>query len=680
MKIHFLLSLVLSILVFVSFVSAETYVASVKIVGVDKEGRGIVGNITVEIQPGRGRILVDTQPLQGIYTQNSERTAVKVAKDITKFDFSNYDVIYTIYTEGATNVEGPSAGGAMTIATIAAIQGKTVSPAFSMTGTIEDDHSIGKVGEILAKAKAAADSGVTVFLIPEGQGTQMQYVRKVRTPSPGWRIETIEPVPINVIEYAKENLNMNIYEVKNIEEALRYAFQDIPLSTNITPQNIELPPPSSFISPVKAYSDFEFFARSAISRAEANYQKAKNKMSSTILPDDVNGGLDILLKNSKDLLDDANKLIDSGYKYSAGNNAFKSSIYSQTIIDLANYYSSPANTRSLVIENKLNQLKGDLAAAKDYVEKRVEGYMCDPNNFEWSVFAIQRITYAENRINEISIEDPGNAFFDMNVANEWIKIAREFANKFSVIEGNTSCISDFETKARILIDEAENNINTAESLGAESVSNAKPYLQAAKKEYERGWYVAAMFDATTAKARASVSSEFEDASLEQLYEAFNKTHVVPSGLISTIFYEHSVYTMYLAIKENSRDDGVESLQILQTSKDTEEVYKYVNNRLSGLPTFPVLKWRIDNAILNQLILFVLVSLLVFLTLYSINLRNRVKQIEDSMEKNKIKMNEIEKEIKKNIEKDLKSRLKRKEINKKQYEILKKRFNRITISK
>lgn len=637
MRNYFLLSVIIFFVIFINAVSAETYTASIKIVGVDKEGRGIEGNVTVEIQPGKGRILVDTKPLQGIYTQDSERTAVKVAKDITHFDFSNYDVIYTIYTEGATNVEGPSAGGAMAIATIAAIQNKSISPAFSMTGTIEEDHSIGKVGEILAKAKAAADSGVTVFLIPEGQGTQMQYVRKVRTPSPGWRIETIEPVPINVIEYAKKNLGMNIYEVRNIEEALKYAFQNIPSSTNRKNRTEELLLPSSFTSPIKSYSEFEFFARTAISRAEINYQKAKNKLSSTVLPDDVSAELDILLKKSKDLLDEANKLIDSGYKYSAGNNGFKSSIYSQTVIDLANYYSNSANTRNLVIENKLNQLKDDITTAKNYVEKRIGGYMCDPNNFEWSVIAIQRITYAENRINEITIDDPGSAFFDMNVANEWINIARQFADKFSAIENNTSCMSGFETKVRTLIDEAENNINIANSLGAESAGNAKPYLEAAKIEYDRGWYIAAMFDAASAKARASVSSKYENTDFDQIYDVFNKTQLVPSNLISTLFYEHSIYTMYLAIKENSRMDGLESLQILQTAKETEDVYNYVYSRLSGLPSPLAIKWKIDNVILNQLIVFILVSLLVFLILYTINLRRTLKEMKDSMHKDKRKL-------------------------------------------
>ncbi|NCS70700.1 MAG: hypothetical protein GW780_00855, partial [Candidatus Aenigmarchaeota archaeon] len=122
-----------------SLASAANYESFVNVVGVDNQGKGIIGNVTVEIQPGKGRILVDTKPLQGIYTQDSERIAVKIASEITGFDFSNYDVIYSIITSNAHVIDGPSAGGALALATIAAVQEKDISHSFAMTGTIEDD-------------------------------------------------------------------------------------------------------------------------------------------------------------------------------------------------------------------------------------------------------------------------------------------------------------------------------------------------------------------------------------------------------------------------------------------------------------------------------------------------------------------------------------------------------------
>jgi len=72
--------LILTIVVFLSITSVfANYESFTNVVGVDTHGNGIIGNVTVEIQDGKGRILVDTTPLQGIYTQNSERVAVQVA-------------------------------------------------------------------------------------------------------------------------------------------------------------------------------------------------------------------------------------------------------------------------------------------------------------------------------------------------------------------------------------------------------------------------------------------------------------------------------------------------------------------------------------------------------------------------------------------------------------------------
>jgi len=84
--------LLLLTICFVSInITSARYESFINVVGVDNHGQGIMGNVTVEIQPGKGRVLVDTTPLQGIYTQDSERIAVKVASDTTGFDFSNYD-------------------------------------------------------------------------------------------------------------------------------------------------------------------------------------------------------------------------------------------------------------------------------------------------------------------------------------------------------------------------------------------------------------------------------------------------------------------------------------------------------------------------------------------------------------------------------------------------------------
>jgi uncharacterized protein len=510
-------------------------------------------------------------------------------------------------------VEGPSAGAAMTIATIAAIQNKTISQSFSITGTIEEDHSIGKVGEIFAKVKAAADSGVSLFLIPSGQAEQIQYIRKVRTPSPGWRIETIEPVKINVIEYAKENFGMNVYEVSTIEEALKYAFEEAKPS-NVT-KTMQLPEITlSFRSPVKSYEEFDYFAKSALSAAQVNYNKAKAKLEKSSLPDDARYELEMLLKKSKDMLDEGNQLLKQGYKYSAGNDGFKSSIYSQTIIDLVNYYSASDANKNLVIDNKIKEAENDFLKTRQQVEKKALSGICDKNDFEWSVFALQRLSYAENRLSKISFDEVESAFFDINVAREWLRISRELVDKIGA-GNNQSCQEDFEYQARKTIDEAENKINLINTLGKDA-SGASSYLEAAKLEYSKGWFIVAFYDATIAKLRAAAAEKFDGKNIEIIYQEFNNTEFIPSGLISTIFYEHSIYTLHTAIKSGSKYDASDAIQIFYSSVETDKLYQYISTSLNSESKINI----------NQILIITLSSALVFCLIYIAFLKSKMNRI------------------------------------------------------
>jgi len=188
---------------------------------VDSEGNGVVTPLIVEAKPGRGRVLVDVnQLLFWVDTQHSIQVAKKVAEDVTGEDLSNIDLIYVIKTN-ASLIEGPSAGAAITIATIAALENKTINKSVMITGTINPDGTIGPVGGIIPKAKAAKDVGAKLFLVPKGQGTQTTY-------KPVRECEQIAGWTICQIEYREEKVNVmsqsgiSIREVSNITEALRY--------------------------------------------------------------------------------------------------------------------------------------------------------------------------------------------------------------------------------------------------------------------------------------------------------------------------------------------------------------------------------------------------------------------------------------------------------------------------
>jgi len=88
--------------------------------------------------------------------QYSASTAVKVASKVTGVNLDRSDVSFVI-SAPAEIVGGQSAGAAMTVITIAAIKNQQVKNDVVITGTIREDGSIGLVGGILAKAKAAEE-------------------------------------------------------------------------------------------------------------------------------------------------------------------------------------------------------------------------------------------------------------------------------------------------------------------------------------------------------------------------------------------------------------------------------------------------------------------------------------------------------------------------------------------
>ncbi len=206
--------------------------ASVHIAAVRSDGVGMISTLTVEIRSGDGRVLTDTHPLVGLDFQHADRTAVKVASKITGHALDDdgeglkgANVLFYVSTEGEGSVEiqaidGPSAGAATTVATIAALENKKVREDVIITGTINEDGSIGPVGGVFEKAQAANENGAHLFLVPQGQSVVIVYKEVVHQ----WGMVqwiTYEPEQIDLNEYAENaGWDLKIQEVSNIEEAM----------------------------------------------------------------------------------------------------------------------------------------------------------------------------------------------------------------------------------------------------------------------------------------------------------------------------------------------------------------------------------------------------------------------------------------------------------------------------
>jgi predicted S18 family serine protease len=184
---------------------------------------GTLMNISVEIRPGKGRVLVQTTPLMGVVFQDAANTAVYVAENKTGKALSSSDVIFSVQAEGLVpGVDGPSAGALMTLLTISAIDNKTrLNDSITLTGTIDNEGNIGAIGGVLEKAQAAKAGGKTLFLIPRENSELVTY-KLVERHYGGITVIERGPEAESAKEYIETNVGIRIEYIDTIDDVLKY--------------------------------------------------------------------------------------------------------------------------------------------------------------------------------------------------------------------------------------------------------------------------------------------------------------------------------------------------------------------------------------------------------------------------------------------------------------------------
>ena len=186
--------------------------------------KGAIMNISVEIVPGKGRVLVQTRPLMGVTFQDAANTAVAVARNKTGSDLSKSDVIYSLEAgDQVPEVDGPSAGALMTLLAVSALEKRPINGALTLTGTIQADGHIGAIGGVVEKATAAKENGKTLFLIPAEN-------RLITPPVPG-NTSGIFPAArqaqqVSASDYIGKNIGINVTYVNTIDDVLATALEN----------------------------------------------------------------------------------------------------------------------------------------------------------------------------------------------------------------------------------------------------------------------------------------------------------------------------------------------------------------------------------------------------------------------------------------------------------------------
>jgi len=187
------------------------------------EQTGSLLNVTVDIEPGRGRVLVNTTPLMGTTFQDAANMAAFVAQQKTGRNLSSSDVIVSIVAEDQVPaVDGGSAGALMTLLMISAIEGTPPPADLIMTGTIDQGGNVGAIGGVVEKATAAKEAGKTVFLLPRENSQLVQYTEQTRNYY-GHTIVQRVPQQVDAKEYIESEIGIHVEYVDTIDDVLQFA-------------------------------------------------------------------------------------------------------------------------------------------------------------------------------------------------------------------------------------------------------------------------------------------------------------------------------------------------------------------------------------------------------------------------------------------------------------------------
>lgn len=205
---------------------SEGRTASTNILAVDSQGGGVLADLSVKLEKGEGEVFYRIEPYTQIDLQYSANTAVDVASNMAGVNLGSTDVSFTINAGEAQIVGGPSAGAAMTIVTLSAIENKPVKDNVVITGQVRSDGSIQKVGGIIPKSRAAASAGKELFLVPDEKSTIESY-REVTEQVGPFTYVSYEPYEVDLNEYFENRgWGLEIKEVSNIQEAADFMIEN----------------------------------------------------------------------------------------------------------------------------------------------------------------------------------------------------------------------------------------------------------------------------------------------------------------------------------------------------------------------------------------------------------------------------------------------------------------------
>ncbi|MBI2530565.1 MAG: hypothetical protein HYW05_05495 [Candidatus Diapherotrites archaeon] len=631
----------LIVLIQLQLVFAANMHGSMKIFAVTTSGEGLSADLILYLEKGSGEVWSTVTPLVGTSTQTAERVAVQVAKDYSK-EANGYDYKFDIDSDAAV-VDGPSAGAAMALLTIALLQGKQIPKNVSLTGTINEAGEVGGVGGVYEKSKEAAAVGIKLFMIPRGEAQQI-----VKLPE-GVR-------SIDLTSYAPVAWGMKVIEVSDIDESLKYAFTDInAIDVNVEDSgNIPLFVPNA-IGYARQLEPLRVLTSRYLKEANELITSARDALSGTLLEDpalvdSMLGSLNDAERNIKH----AELLFDQNYLYSAANNAFVSKVNASLVKDIAEN-PSLFSSNSPLLETKLNELMQDIERLKADVN-----YAVPIDYLEWHIAAEERLSWAELNVNKLlttqTIAIGGDEISqytiilkniqDYEFAVAWYNAAKDFYTLGKSSEKLVALDNKFKNYSSSYIVNTENNLSIlSQILSPEQLEDIERRVKASKLETAGNLHLGSAFDAASALALANAAIATNEKDLNGLYtilessikrmeSAMTKSSHAGKLVWVNLYLDHAKYYLEAANFYYSQGEGSAAKErlvsgislaylaenIFAVSEDIYEYYdaipasKYIKQKNAAEGFEFNFEFALSIAIIALVILFIAIALLLAIRL------------------------------------------------------------------
>jgi predicted S18 family serine protease len=538
---------------------------NIKIFAVTDNEVGMAADLKLYTIPGSGEVsFITSHSLVGKDTQTTGNIALEIARIKTGVLADKHTFIFDIRAN-ATEVEGPSAGAAMTLLAYSVLSEKPLRSNVGITGTINSDGSVGVVGGVFPKAKVASEIGIKLFMIPKGESRQV--IKE------DGKVESI-----NLLSYGPEKLGMKIIEVSTIDEVIKYAYSDIDsIQVDVTESTNGFVPTA--IQYKQSLVPMDRMSTTYIERAYGVIAEAKKELETTSLSEDFRSRFYPQLGVTERNAEMASIFLDQNYLYSSANFAFNARILAGTIKEIS---ANPSllSKDSTILDNKINSLKREINLLKAEIN------YVTLDNYEWLIGAQQRIAYAENALvilelqkEELSlVPEPQmedvlfDRVYEYVSARAWLDAAKDFMDEAKLSKKKVVPVysNDFIEKTANKIKSTEKIIFDS-NVSEATLSEAERRLNSAKISFDNNFFFAALYDAYFAEAFIFGETERLDYSDEKIMSIIQTDLPVKRELFdsvwSNLFADHAYFFFENAKYETEIGRTTASRSSLNTSYD-----------------------------------------------------------------------------------------------------------------